>query len=116
MRIDRIAQAIGGELLGGALDHPVEISRVYAGDRMSDLLNEVADGTLLVTHLAHPALMRSMDLLEAAAVCFVNGAAPEADVASASNAHRIVMLASPHGMYETCGMLYRLLNEPGTAH
>jgi hypothetical protein len=57
MKLDKIAEAIGATIITPSDISKIEIRHVYAGDKMSDLLNEASDDTLLVTNLqpaAHP--------------------------------------------------------------
>ncbi len=108
MDIHRLAQQIGARLFtpgaGGA-----EVLRVYAGDRMSDLLNEVTDTTLLVTNLSNSTLVRLIQLMDVASVCLLNGVEPEDAIISAAEEHRAALMVSPVDMFETCGRLYQAL-------
>jgi hypothetical protein len=109
MLIGLIAKEIGADLMTDSPGGPVEIHRVHASDRISDLLKEVDDNTLLVTNLSHPMLMRPIELMDAAAVCLLNGVVPDPGLVDAAKAHGAAVMVSPYGMYETCGRLYRLL-------
>lgn len=87
-----------------------DIKRVYAGDRISDLLNHVDEHTLLVTHLSHGLLSQPIELMDIPALCVLNGATPPSELVEAATQHRTTVLVSPYGMYETCGRLYQLLH------
>lgn len=116
MRLDLLAAALGARLLTGAAAREKCIRRVYAGDRMSDLLGAVTDETLLVTHVANWGLVNLIELMDVPAVCLVNGSEPDADVLSAARKAGAAILVSPHGMYETCGRLHRAMHaSPGSA-
>lgn len=106
MKVSELAERVGARLLTPATDN-VEVVRVYASDRISDLLNEVTDGTLLVTNLSNSTLVRLIQLMDVASVCLLNGAEPEEPIIAAAQKHGAALMVSPLGMYETCGRLYR---------
>lgn len=109
MKLRQIADAIGATLAeeGGAAE--VEIRRVYASDRMSDLLAEVTPDTLLVTNLVHSMLLRPLELVDSPAICLVNAAEPDEDMLRACGERGVCVMVSPHDMFETCGRLYQVL-------
>ena len=105
MKVCELAEKVGATLLtpgsGG-----MEVQRIYASDRISDLLNEVTDATLLVTNLSNSALIRLIQLMDVSGLCLLNGAEPEDSVVAAAREHGAALVISPLGMYETCGRLY----------
>lgn len=111
MKLATIAERIGAELLAHGVNDSTEIDHVYASDRMSDLLNGVANRTLLVTNLSHVALTRFIELMDVPAICLSSGAQPAPTLLAAASAHGTVILVSRYGMYETCGRLFELLND-----
>lgn len=106
-----IAEALGARVVATGPSAGVEIDRVYAGDRISDLLEGAAPRTLVVTNLASRQLMRLAEVMDAPAICFVGGQQVEREVVEAANARGIALLVSPVGVFETCGRLYRLLGD-----
>lgn len=91
----------------------VEIRRVYASDRMSDLLAEVTPDTLLVTNLAHSMLLRPLELVDSPAICLVNGVEPDEGMLQDCRERGVCVMVSPHDMFETCGRLYQVLQGSG---
>ena len=89
---------------GAILD--AEIKRVYAGDRISDLLNQGDTETLLVTNLTGVHILRAAELMDVPAICLLNGVSPEAELITAAERNTVVLLVSPYDMFETCGRLY----------
>jgi len=112
MKLVTLAERIGAELIASGKADSVDIDRVYASDRMSDLLNGVTDTTLLVTNLSHVALIRPVELMDVPAICLLNGTQPDPALLSAASAHGTAILVSRYGMFETCGRLFQLLNGP----
>ena len=58
MLLDTIVHKIGARVLTPYNIVKMDIRRVYAGDKMSDILNEVSNDTLLVTSLNNQQLIR----------------------------------------------------------
>ena len=100
------------ELLRRVVALAADVTRVYAGDRVSDLLREASPTTLVVTHLASPQLLRVAELMDLPGICFVRGHRPDAAVAAAATRHGVVLLVSPLGLFETCGRLQACLGDP----
>lgn len=109
MKIQNLADRIGAKMYAPPGGDTIDIDWVYAGDRMSDLLNQVSDSTLLVTNLSGTALMRFMELMDCKAICLLNQTAPQEAVIQAAKAQGTALLVSPDGLFETCGRLYRVL-------
>ena len=114
MRASILASGLGARVLAAPAESETEISRVYASDRMSDLLNQVEDHTLLVTHLSHALLGGPIELMDISALCFLNGVIPSPELMDVARRQGTTVLVSPYGMYETCGRLYEILDaRPG---
>jgi redox-sensing transcriptional repressor len=108
MKLDDLARRIGAKVLTpGPVD--AKITRIYAGDRVSDLLNEASSTTLLVTNLANLQMLRVAELMEVPGVCFVEGVEPDREVAELASRNHTMLLVSPVGVFETCGLIYQLL-------
>jgi len=86
-----------------------EVTRIYAGDRVSDLLNEASDTTLLVSNLASVQMLRVAELMDVPGICFVGGIEPGDDVIELARANGTLLMVSPVGVFETCGLIYRYL-------
>ncbi len=76
MKLEELAQRIGARVLTPGAPGGTEVTRIYAGDRVSDLLNEASDKTLLVTNLANVQMVRVAELMEVPGICFVDGSRP----------------------------------------
>ena len=106
MQLDELARRIGARAVTSETPPPLEVRQVYAGDRVSDILDHVSDTTLLVTNLATSQLVRMAELMDLRAVCLVGGQVPEASVIAAAASRGTAILVSPYGLFETCGRLY----------
>jgi redox-sensing transcriptional repressor len=109
VRIDELARRIGARIVSAEASPARVVEKIYAGDRVSDLLNEASDKTLLVTNLMSLQMIRVAELMDVPAICFVNGVAPEADIVDKAAVTGTCLMVSPIGVFETCGLIYQSL-------
>jgi serine kinase of HPr protein (carbohydrate metabolism regulator) len=109
MTIDALAKKTGMQIIVRGRAGKTEIDHVHASDRMSDLLGQVSDSTLLITNLTNSSIVRMVELMDVPAVCLLNGVEPVSPLVEAAKEHRTALLVSPAGMFETCGRLYKAL-------
>ncbi len=93
MRLEDLATRIGATVLTESRTG-AEVTGIYAGDRVSDLLNHASEKTLLVSNLASVQMVRVAELMDVPAICFVNGAAPDDEVLDVARQTKTV----PHGL------------------
>jgi hypothetical protein len=109
MKLSEIAKGIDARLIPGPGAADREVSRVYAGDRISDLIEQAAPDTLLVTNIANAQLIRVAELMDVPGLCLVNGAEPAPELAAAAEKNGIRIMVSAAGLFATCGKLYLCL-------
>lgn len=109
MKLGDLARRIGARVLTPGPAGGATITRIYAGDRVSDLLNEASVRTLLVTNLANLQMVRVAELMEVPGICFVDGIDPEQEIIDLATANHTMLMVSPAGVFETCGLIYQLL-------
>ena len=110
MKIDEIAKCLGARILSkGRLDR--RISKIYAGDRISDLLNACTPETLIVTNLSGMQLVRLVELMDIPAVCVTENREIEKETISKADSLCATILVSPAGMFETCGRIFKCMTE-----
>jgi serine kinase of HPr protein (carbohydrate metabolism regulator) len=78
---------------------------------MSDLLEQAAADTLLVTHLANTHLARMAGLMDVPALCLAGGATPSAELLQAAAEAGTAVLVSPVGAAETLALVQACLDE-----
>jgi hypothetical protein len=129
MKLQDLAERIGARILTPGVGSGSEVTRIYAGDRVSDLLNEASEKTLLVTNLANLQMVRVAELMEVPGICFVDGVDPGQEIIDLAAENGTFLMVSRAGVFETCGLIFRLLTpearagnggvtpagEPGTA-
>jgi redox-sensing transcriptional repressor len=109
MKLQELAQKIGALVLTTGTSGNKEVTSIYAGDRVSDLLSEASDKTLLVTNLVNLQMVRVAELMEVPGICFVEGVDPGREIVELANQHGTLLMVSPQGVFETCGLIYQLL-------
>jgi redox-sensing transcriptional repressor len=109
MKLQELAQKIGALVLTTGESGQRTVTKIYAGDRVSDLLNEASDQTLLVTNLVNVQMVRMAELMEVPGICFVDGIDPGHEVIDLANQNHTLLMVSPLGVFETCGLIYQLL-------
>jgi redox-sensing transcriptional repressor len=110
MKLEELAAGIGADVVTPGKPGGTAIARVYAGDRVSDLLNEASDKTLLVTNLASLQMLRVAELMDVPGICFVNGVRPDAEMIQLAHDNQTLLMVSPQGVFETCGLIFRALD------
>lgn len=84
-----------------------EVTEVCASDLMSDVLTLVKHAnTLLLTGLVNPQVVRTAELSEIVAICFVRGKKPFEDTVKLAKVKNIPLLSTQSCMYDACGKLY----------
>lgn len=75
-------------------------------DLMSDVLAFTHSGTLLLTGLTNPQVVRTCEMAGIRAIVFVRGKTPPPETLDLAQSKGIPLLASRFTMFETCGLLY----------
>jgi hypothetical protein len=111
MNLEDLAKKIDAKVFSHGKPTPVEINRIYAGDRISDLLNQAVSMTLLVSNLASSQITRVAQLMDLPGICLLDDVIPDPEMIKIVMEHRMLLMVSPVGMFETCGRMYNILLE-----
>lgn len=110
MRLADLASRIGATVYVPGKDVTLAADQVYAGDRISDLLNAAGEYALLVSNLASAHLMRVAELMDIPGICLIGGHVPDSAMIEAAKEHETLLMVSPAGLFETCGRIYQCLH------
>jgi redox-sensing transcriptional repressor len=110
MKLQDLATNIGARVVTPGKTGGTTVAKVYAGDRVSDLLNEASDRTLLVSNLASVQMLRVAELMDVPGICFVNGVEPDTEMIQLAKDNDTLLMVSPQGVFETCGLIYAALD------
>jgi redox-sensing transcriptional repressor len=109
MKLQDLAAKIGATVISPGKPDGTEVTHIYAGDRVSDLLNQASEKTLLVSNLASVQMLRVAELMDVPGICFVGNVRPDAEMVDLAKANKTFVMVSAAGVYETCGMIYNVL-------
>ncbi len=109
MRLSEIKDILNAKILTGEDDGQVtacEINTACGCDLMSDVLAFVKDQSLLLTGLINPQVIRTAEMMDIVAICFVRGKIPPDDVIELAKSRGIYILTTDYPLYSACGKLY----------
>ena len=107
MKLKDIERILDAEVIvGGELLHK-EVKMVCGCDLMSDVLSFVKSESLLLTGLTNPQVVRTAEMADLQAICFVRGKKPDKETVEMAKAKDIPLLVTPIPMFESCGRLYQ---------
>lgn len=106
VKLSEIISTVEGKLLFEVRRDP-EIRCAGASDLMSDVLALLEPGSILLTGLCNPQVVRTAEMADIVAVIFVRGKTPPADTITLAQEMGIPLATTPHSMYEASGRLFR---------
>ncbi len=106
MKLKEISEILKAEVLAGEGNLDLEIKMVCGADLLSDVLTFTKSKSLLLTGLTHPQVIRTAEIVEIKAVCFVRDKRPPDDTIELAKKSNITLLCTSLLMYESCGRLY----------
>lgn len=106
MTLEKIIEILKAEVLVGSDALQMEIKIGCGCDLMSDVLAFVKPGSLLLTGLTNPQSVRTAEMSDIKAICFVRGKKPGGDTIELAKKNSIPLLLTPLPLFEACGKLY----------
>jgi hypothetical protein len=106
MKLKKISELLEAEELSLSGTAGEEIDTVCSCDLMSDVLTLNKPNSLLLTGLTNPQVIRTVELADIAAVCFVRGKKPQPETIELAKEKKIPLLLTRLSMFEACGRLY----------
>ena len=93
-----------------------EAGSCHASDLMSDVLTFRGPGSLLLTGLTNAQVIRTAEMSDFVAICFVRGKNPQPETVKLAQEKGIPLFVTRLSMYESCGRLYAKGLPAGTKH
>ena len=109
MLLSEIKSILDARVLSGEDDAALSKKDIHTAcgcDLMSDVLAFVKDQSLLLTGLINSQVIRTAEMMDIVAICFVRGKNPPEDVVALAKEKDITILSTNHPLYCACGMLY----------
>lgn len=103
----RICEILEGEIICCEERADQKASSACGCDLMSDVLAFTRPGSVLLTGLTNPQVIRTAEMLDLIAVVFVRDKIPEDAVIQMAKSTGLVVILSPYPLYESCGRLYK---------
>jgi len=109
MKLREILEVIEGKVISKDMDLDLdqEVKMGCGADLMSDVLAFTHEGTLLMSGLTNPQVVRTAEMADIKAIVFVRGKIPPPATIALAKEKGIPLLASKYTMFEACGRLYR---------
>jgi len=105
VKLSEIVSTVGGNLLLKA-DLDMEITCAAASDLMSDVLALSEPGSVLLTGLCNPQVVRTAEMADMVAVVFVRNKQPPPETIDLAREKGLPLVTTPYTMFEVCGRLY----------
>jgi predicted transcriptional regulator len=110
MTLRDIQSLLGGEVLSVGTGLDTDCLKVFASDLMSDVLAFMDSGSVLLTGLVNPHVVRTACLVDAAAIVVVQGKRPAPNVLEEAGRNRLPIIATGCSMFEACSRISRSLD------
>jgi len=107
MTLGEIKELLDADVIVGEDKLAMEVKAAFAADLMSDVLSFAKPGSILLTGLTNPLVIRTADTMDLLAIVFVRGKRPLAEAVELATQKGIPLLATRFIMFETCGRLYK---------
>ena len=110
MKLSYIKTLLDADILTGeenAVFEKTEINTACGCDLMSDVLAFVKDQSLLLTGLINPQVIRTAEMMDIVAICFVRGKVPPQEVIELAKDRGIALITTRLPLYLACGKLYK---------
>ncbi|MDI7274537.1 MAG: DRTGG domain-containing protein [Anaerolineae bacterium] len=106
MTLEEVLRIIAGKTVSENVDLSAEVEMACGADLMSDVLAFTHAGTLLLTGLTNPQVVRTAEMAGITAIIFVRGKYPPPETIALAAERGIPLLATRYTLYEACGRLY----------
>ena len=106
MKIREIVKLLDCQVFSGREYLEIEIKTGCGCDLMSDVLAFIKSDSILLTGLNNPQVIRTAEIAEIKAVCFVRGKQPKKEIIDLASEKEIILLSTSLPLFEACGILY----------
>lgn len=109
MKLKLIKQILNADVITGQSDKELEnvdVMTACGSDLMSDVLAFVKDQGLLLTGLVNPQVIRTAEMMDICAICFVRGKKPDDSTINLAKSRHMILLTTDYPLYIASGKLY----------
>lgn len=102
----QVCDLLNGEIICSEHLADQSVGSACGCDLMSDVLAFTRPGSVLLTGLTNSQVIRTAEMLDLKAIVFVRSKKPDERTIQMAEALQLVLILSPHPLYESCGRLY----------
>lgn len=106
MKLVDLAEILDAEPLCCHENLKKNVSFVYAGDLMSDILMYSSHDAVLLTGLVNVQVIRTAEMLDVSGIVFIRGKKPSEEMIGLAEQKQIPLLTTVKTLYLSCGLLY----------
>ena len=106
MKLRDVREILDAEVVFGEEILDMEITTAFACDLMSDVLAFAKAGSMLLTGLTNPQVVRTAHVLDIAAIIIVRGKKPSTETIALAKELKIPIMMTKYILFETAGRLY----------
>ncbi len=107
MKLEEVRDILEAEVIVRGNSTDVEIIMACGSDLLSDVLTYIKPKALLLTGLTNSQVVRTAEIAEITAICFVRGKKPQDETIKLAKEKGLPLLATRFSMYVSCGRLYK---------
>ena len=104
--LHEIKDLLEAEVLSGEEQLDMEVNKAFMADLMSDVLAFATAGSLLITGLTNPQVLRTADVIDIAAMVIGRGKRPSLETIQLAGMLNIPILTTKYILFEVAGRLY----------
>lgn len=107
LELGQIQKLVKADVVWGRHLLDVDIREACAADLMSDVLAfSLGSGSILLTGLTNPQVMRTAEMVDVSAIMFVRGKVPPEPTVSIAQQLNIPLLVTDFTLFDACGLLH----------
>jgi predicted transcriptional regulator len=110
MKLTTVRELLKAQVLTGESENDLENIEVHVAcgsDLMSDVLAFLKEQGLLLTGLINPQVVRTAEMMDICAICFVRGKTPTQDIIDLAKSLNMTVLTTEYPLFQACGRLYK---------
>ena len=107
MKLEDVKRILDAEVIVGEDLLSKDVVMACGSDLMSDVLSFVKSESILLTGLTNPQVVRTAEMADLVAICFVRGKKPPQETIMLAKTKNIPLLTTHLPMFESCGCLWR---------
>ncbi len=107
MTLEEVKEILKAEVVTGSNDLQMEVRMGCGCDLMSDVLAFIKSESLLLTGLVNTQVIRTAEMADIKAICFVRGKKPDEEVIALAESKGLPLLMTQLPLFESCGRLYQ---------